>query len=130
MTLNPSSGTLGPASAPSAGARPVYLKLRDMIGAAIIDGVYAEGALLPSVRALAAQEGANPLTVAKAYQQFQNDGLVIVQRGVGLMVAPGAAERLARQERAVFLNEEWPAIRQRMRRLGLESLLAGADLPV
>ena len=64
-------------------SKPVYLKLRDMIAAAIIDGRYAEGDMLPSVRALAAEQGANPLTVAKAYQQFQNDGLVEVQRGVG-----------------------------------------------
>ena len=57
-------------------SKPVYLKLRDMIAAAIIDGRYKEGEMLPSVRALAAEQGANPLTVAKAYQQFQNDGLV------------------------------------------------------
>ena len=61
--------------------KPVYLKLRDLIAAAIIDGTYGEGAMLPSVRAFAAQQGANPLTVAKAYQQFQLDGLVEVQRG-------------------------------------------------
>ena len=66
-------------------SKPVYLKLRDMIAAAIIDGRYAEGEMLPSVRALAAEQGANPLTVAKAYQQFQNDGLVEVQRGVGML---------------------------------------------
>ena len=59
-------------------SKPVYLKLRDMIAAAIIDGRYKEGEMLPSVRALAAEQGANPLTVAKAYQQFQNDGLVEV----------------------------------------------------
>ncbi|MGY6550656.1 MAG: GntR family transcriptional regulator [Erythrobacter sp.] len=100
--------------------RPVYLKLRDQIAAAIIAGDYAEGAMLPSVRALAAQEGANPLTVAKAYQQFQNDGLVEVQRGVGMFVVAGAAERLRAAEREVFLSEEWPAIRQRMRQLGLD----------
>ena len=35
--------------------RPVYLKLRDQIAAAIIEGRYAEGAMLPSVRALAAE---------------------------------------------------------------------------
>ena len=34
--------------------KPVYLKLRDLIAAAIIDGRYAEGKMLPSVRALAA----------------------------------------------------------------------------
>lgn len=99
--------------------KPVYLKLRDQIAAAIIDGAYPEGAMLPSVRALAAQQGANPLTVAKAYQQFQNDGLVEVQRGVGMYVVRGAAERLRMAEREAFLREEWPEIRSRMNRLGL-----------
>lgn len=100
--------------------RPVYLKLRDQIAAAIIEGVYPEGKLLPSVRALAAEQGANPLTVAKAYQQFQNDGLVEVQRGVGMYVVNGAAERLRERERKTFLQQEWPEIRARMERLGLD----------
>ena len=95
-------------------------RLRDKIAAAIIDGTYAEGGMLPSVRAFAAQEGANPLTVAKAYQQFQNDGLVEVQRGVGMYVVHGAAERLRAAEREAFLREEWPEIRARMARLGLD----------
>lgn len=100
--------------------RPVYLRLRDIIAAAIIDGTYAEGAMLPSVRAFAAEQGANPLTVAKAYQQFQLDGLVEVQRGVGMFVVTGAAEKLRRSERASFLAEEWPELLKRMRRLGIE----------
>jgi len=109
-------------------SKPVYLKLRDMIAAAIIDGRYAEGEMLPSVRALAAEQGANPLTVAKAYQQFQNDGLVEVQRGVGMYVVRGAAERLRRSERESFLRDEWPEIRARMARLGVSAseLLADA----
>jgi GntR family transcriptional regulator len=102
-------------------AKPVYLKLRDLIAAAIMDGTYAEGAMLPSVRTLAAQEGANPLTVAKAYQQFQADGLVAVQRGVGMYVTQGAAARLLAAEREAFLAEEWPAIRARIARLGLDA---------
>ena len=102
--------------------RPVYLKLRDQIAAAIIEGVYPEGKMLPSVRALAAEQGANPLTVAKAYQQFQNDGLVEVQRGVGMYVVQGAANKLRARERDRFLSEEWPEIRARMERLGLTSV--------
>ena len=101
-------------------SRPVYLRLRDLIAAAIIDGRYQEGAMLPSVRAFAAEQGANPLTVAKAYQQFQNDGLVEVQRGVGMYVVRGAADRLRQTERRAFLDEEWPEIRARMKRLGVE----------
>ena len=99
--------------------RPVYLKLRDQIAAAIMLGKYPEGAMLPSVRALAAEQGANPLTVAKAYQQFQNDGLVEVQRGVGMYVVRGAAERLRAREREAFLTSEWPQIRARIEQLGL-----------
>ena len=107
---------------------PVYLRLRELIVAAIIDGTYPEGALLPSVRAFAAEHQANPLTVAKAYQQLQNDALVEVQRGVGMFVAAGAAERLRRLESDRFLTQEWPAIRRKLRLLGLSprDLLAGS----
>jgi len=100
--------------------RPVYLRLRDLVAAAIIEGRYREGEMLPSVRALAAEQGANPLTVAKAYQQFQADGLVEVQRGVGMYVAPGAMDKLRRAERTRFVEEEWPELRARIRRLGIE----------
>ena len=101
-------------------SRPVYLKLRDQIAAAIIEGLYPEGEMLPSVRAFAAEQGANPLTVAKAYQQFQADGLVEVQRGVGMYVVPGAAEKLRRSEREQFLAREWPELKARLARLGIE----------
>ena len=101
-------------------SQPVYLKLRDKIADAIIEGRYAEGSMLPSVRAFAAEQGANPLTVAKAYQQFQLDGLVEVQRGVGMFVALGATERLRRTERQTFLTDEWPRVRARMQRLGVD----------
>ena len=103
-------------------SRPVYLKLRDMIAASIIEGRYREGDMLPSVRAFAAEQGANPLTVAKAYQQFQVDGLVEVQRGVGMFVVTGAADRLRRTERDAFMANEWPEIRSRMERLGIAAV--------
>ena len=100
-------------------SKPVYLKLRDLIAASIIDGTYGEGAMLPSVRAFAVQQGANPLTVAKAYQQFQLDGLVEVQRGVGMFVARGASDKLRRSEREAFLTSEWPVLAKRIARLGI-----------
>lgn len=105
------------ASPSSSAGRPVYLKLRDQIAAAILDGTFAEGAMLPSVRAYAAAEAANPLTVAKAYQQFRDEGLVQIQRGVGMVLAPGAAKTLLDRERDAFLRNEWPQIAQRLRQL-------------
>lgn len=101
-------------------SKPVYLKLRDEIAAAILEGRFSEGDMLPSVRAFAAQQGANPLTVAKAYQLFQDNGLVDVKRGVGLFVARGAVARLRTTERDHFIKTVWPEIRAQMQRAGIE----------
>lgn len=101
-------------------SKPVYLKLRDIIAAAILDGEFGEGRMLPSVRAFAAQQGANPLTVAKAYQLFQDSGLVEVKRGVGLFVAHGAIAKLRSAERDHFLKNIWPDVKAQMQRAGIK----------
>lgn len=108
-------------------SKPVYLKLRDIIAASILDGIYAEGDMLPSVRAFAAEQHANPLTVAKAYQMFQDQGLVEVQRGVGMYVASGAVDKLRTMEREDFVKHVWPPVLRQIQRIGLSpaALLAG-----
>ncbi len=105
---------------------PVYLRLRGLLAASILEGNYAEGDQLPSVRAFAASHAANPLTVAKAYQALQDDGYVQVRRGVGMFVAEGAIERLRIHEREIFLAKVWPRMRAHIERLGidLEELVA------
>ena len=107
--------------------KPVYIRISEVIADAILAGRYSDGDPLPSVRALAADEGANPLTVAKAYQGFQDDGLIVVKRGVGLFVAPGARAKLRATERDRFIKTEWPAISARMTQLGIDPahLLSG-----
>lgn len=102
-------------------SKPVYLRLREVIAASILDGNYSDGDLLPSVRALAARQGANPLTVAKAYQCFQDDGLIVVKRGVGMFVADGASRRLRETERRRFLDSVWPPVADQIRRLGISA---------
>lgn len=100
--------------------KPVYVRLRDIIAEAILSGRYRDGDPLPSVRAFAAEQGANPLTVAKAYQGFQDEGLIVVRRGVGMFVADGARDRLSNSEREQFIVSEWPAVRARMEQLGID----------
>ena len=100
---------------------PVYIRLRQYIAAAVLRGDYRAGDQLPSVRALAADHGANPLTVAKAYQRFQDEGYVEVRRGVGMCVLPGAAERLRAVERKHFLGTTWPKVREQIDLLGLDA---------
>jgi GntR family transcriptional regulator len=100
--------------------RPVYLRLRDSIAATILNGSVGDGDALPSVRSLAAEHGANPLTVAKAYQTFQDEGLIVVRRGVGMFVAEGATAKLRASARKEFLEQRWPAIAAHIRLLGLD----------
>ena len=100
--------------------RPVYLRLRDHIAASILEGQYQDGDPLPSVRAFAAEHGVNPLTVAKAYQTFQDDGLIDVRRGVGMFLAEGATARLLVSERKLFLEEYWPRMAALIRRLDID----------
>lgn len=99
---------------------PVYLRLRHAIAAGILRGEYRAGDQLPSVRALAATHGANPLTVAKAYQSFQDGGYVEVRRGVGMFVVAGADERLRAEERERFLTKVWPRVAKQIALLGLD----------
>jgi GntR family transcriptional regulator len=107
-------------------ARPIYRQIRDRIIDRIL--TLGDGAILPSVRALAAEAGVNPLTVAKAYQDLQTSDLVRAKKGVGLFAAEGAVKRLLNAERDAFLNDEWPRVKARISRLGLDAadLLAEA----
>jgi GntR family transcriptional regulator len=100
--------------------KPVYQRLRDVIAGAILEGQYRDGDMLPSVRALAADFGANPLTVAKAYQSFQDEGLVLVKRGVGMFVSQGATAQLRERMRSEFLEQVWPPVADQIRLLDLD----------
>lgn len=101
--------------------QPIYRQLRDRTVALILDGVLDEGAALPSVRNVAAELRVNPLTVLKAYQQLVDEQLVESRRGLGMFVREGAHELLLASERERFLTEEWPRVRERMERLGLDA---------
>ena len=100
--------------------QPIYRQLADRLAGALLDGEPPEGEPMPSVRALAAQYMLNPLTVGRALQALADDGLLDNRRGLGLFVRHGARERLLALERQRFLEQEWPALRTKLRRLGLQ----------
>jgi GntR family transcriptional regulator len=101
--------------------QPIYRQLRDKVVAMILEGTLAEGDALPSVRSVAAEHTLNPLTVLKGYQQLVDEGLVEKKRGRGMFVTNGARVQLMRDERARFLQEEWPRVLTMIERLGLDA---------
>lgn len=99
--------------------QPIYRQLAEQLAGRLLDGEPREGEAMPSVRVLAGQYLLNPLTVGRALQALSEDGLLENRRGLGLFVREGARERLRALARQRFLEQEWPALRLRLRRLGL-----------
>jgi GntR family transcriptional regulator len=73
---------------------PIYRQIVRQITDAIAGGRLASGDRLPSHRELAVQLVIAPLTVKKAYDELERDGLIVTQRG-----------------RGTFVNEHLPAVR-------------------
>lgn len=107
---------------------PIYRQLKERVLAMMLDGLLKPGDALPSVRQVAAEYQLNPITVSRAYQELADEALVEKRRGLGMYVTEGATEKLLVRERQRFLLEEWPAVLERIQRLGLtaEELLRSA----
>lgn len=94
--------------------------MRDRVVAMILEGVLKDGDALPSVRNVAAEYRLNPLTVLKGYQELVDENLVEKRRGLGMFVTEGARVALLADERKRFLDNEWPEVVGRIRRLDLD----------
>jgi len=99
---------------------PIYRQLKDKVVGMVLDGLLKPGDALPSVRQVAADYQLNPITVSRAYQELVDDTLVEKRRGLGMYVTDGARDKLLASERERFLRDDWPALLERIRRLGLD----------
>lgn len=100
--------------------QPIYRQLHERILGLILKGSIKEGEPVPSVRQVAADYQINHLTVAKAYQELVDAGLVEKRRGLGMFVLPGAREKAITAEREKFIQFELPQTAQRARQLGMK----------
>jgi len=71
---------------------PIYRQIVRQITDAIAGGRLVPGEQLPSHRDLAAQLVIAPLTVKKAYDELEREGLIDTQRGKGTFVSEKPAE--------------------------------------
>lgn len=77
---------------------PIYEQLMSQIKALVIGGELKPGAPLPSVRALSTELKISALTVKKAYDRLEEEGIVVTVHGKGSYVAETDA-RLAEEAR-------------------------------
>jgi GntR family transcriptional regulator len=97
----------------------VYDQIVRQVKFAVADGTLVAGELVPSVRELAKELAINPNTVARAYRQLQDDGVLAVVRGTGLAVESGARRGCQAERKRL--------IRERLRDVLTEASLSGLD---
>ena len=89
----------------NASGRPVYRQIIDQIKRDIALGRLKKDEKLPTVRQLAAQLAINPNTIAKAYRQLEQEGIIITKPGAGAFVA-NLDSNLSRSVRKKLICEE------------------------
>ena len=78
--------------------RPVYVQVGDEIKLLIASGVLREGTPLPPVRQLAGDLGVNLNTIATAYRELQDVGLITIRHGSGAVVASNRSANSTEEE--------------------------------
>ena len=89
--------------------KPVYLQVVDQIKAAAASGALRPGEPLPTIRPLAEELRLNRNTIAKAYAELENQGVIETLPGKGCFVK-SAASPLKKEIRRKLLIEEVDAV--------------------
>jgi GntR family transcriptional regulator len=66
---------------------PIYEQIKKEIVRRVASGILKSRDALPSIRDLAAELLVNPNTVARAYRELEQDGLISTQKGRGSFIA-------------------------------------------
>ncbi|MCI9628884.1 MAG: GntR family transcriptional regulator [Eggerthellaceae bacterium] len=75
-------------------ASPIYEQIAQQIKSAILAGEFAEGQMLPSIRALANDLRISVITTKRAYADLEEAGFVNTVQGKGTFVSGGNLELL------------------------------------
>ena len=67
--------------------RPMYRQIMEHIKQFVAVGDWAPGHALPSIRELAVALRVSVITVKRAYQELEHDGVIVTQHGKGSFVA-------------------------------------------
>ena len=97
---------------------PIYEQIVVQIKAEVIEGRMTAGDALPSVRVLSKELKISALTVKKAYDNLEEEGLIVTVHGKGSFIA-AANQELLMEERRKELEKELEAAVQKARTGGL-----------
>ncbi len=90
---------------------PIYEQIERQVKFAVANGSLLIGERVPSVRDLATQTAVNVNTVARAYRDLQEQGVLDSIRGTGLIVASAAPE-ICKRSRLEMIRERLRSVLQ------------------
>lgn len=97
---------------------PIYEQLVEQIKTMIVKGELQENTVLPSVRTLAKELKISALTVKKAYDFLEEEGLTVTVHGKGTYVAATNSQRIV-EEQKKEVEAELERTIEKARRYGL-----------
>jgi GntR family transcriptional regulator len=92
--------------------KPVYLQLVDQVKAAVASGTAQVGEALPSIRPLAEELRVNRNTIAKAYSELENQGVIETVTGKGCFIKPNNSPLKKEVRRKLLIEEIDPVVVQ------------------
>jgi GntR family transcriptional regulator len=101
-------------------SEPIYRQLMEQLRRQIAGGQLQAADALPSVREVAANLGVNPMTVSKAYNMLEAEGLLERRRGVGMVIAINAARIGNHQDRLDLIKPALQRLAAEAHQLELE----------
>lgn len=90
---------------------PIYLQIERQVKFAIANKSLLVSERVPSVREMATQTAVNVNTVARAYRELQQQGILQTIRGTGLIVT-AEAPKICRSERVKLIRERLRSVLQ------------------
>ena len=66
--------------------RPMYVQIIEQIKSRVVVGDWPKGFKLPSIRELAVSIKVSVITVKRAYQELESEGIIITQQGKGSFI--------------------------------------------
>ena len=110
----------------------IYLQIAAMLEDNIVRDLLLEEEQAPSTNELAKAFSINPATAAKGLNLLTEDGILYKRRGIGMFVAPRAAEKIRAKRKQTFFEQYVRPLAAEAKNIGitpaeLQAMLAQAN---
>lgn len=99
--------------------KPIFVQIAEGIEDGILTGAFPEESRIPSITEFSVMYKINPATALKGINILVDSGIVYKKRGVGMFVAEGSKEKLAKKRRDAFFESYVKKMLAEASRLGI-----------